>query len=121
MNLLSTSFTVAPLVDQVQAIVFSALPYVVAVVGVFLGASIAIGWAHALLGGESGSDASAFDADRLAELREYVGGMQHEDGDDWGVPQEVLDDPLWEASGRDQGVYYFLTDGDDSFLPGWEE
>ncbi len=121
MNLVATSFSVSPIVDQVQTIVFQALPYVLAVIAVFLGAQIAIGWAHALLGaGGFESEYPAFDADALAELKEYVGGMQHEDGLDWGVPQDVLDDPLWEDSGRDQGRYFFLKYGDDEMLDGWD-
>jgi len=44
----------------------------------------------------------------LRDAYEAEGG----DGDTWGVPADVLDDPLWEESGRDQGEYFRMKYGD---------
>lgn len=73
-----------------------------------------------------------FDDDDHDELELDAGGDDEGDGDDvwgqigaairaanpdgdpdWGVPQDVLDDPDWEASGREQGAYFKLKYGDD--------
>lgn len=53
------------------------------------------------------------DGDDFDDLVEFIGGMKHEDGDDWGTPADVLDDPLWEESGKNQGLYYAMKYGDD--------